>query len=107
MGLKSLIKKVKGSKDKEEAIKVVKSKIVKDKNIGDPILGMGVKFYPSESVLNNFEKKDFALEGKVVEIFSGTIIKVSVLMLDGTDRIFKSKNVKDPSFDKKVDNSWE
>lgn len=96
---------------KKEVVKEVaakKEKVVEgDKNVGDPFLGMGVKFHPSEETIVNLGlSKKVEYEGKVVLVLDGVgIMKVSVLGLE--PRIFICKKANDKSIDMAVDNSWE
>lgn len=103
------IKKVVKKKVKsEEVVKPGKNVVaIKDKNVGDPILGMGVKFLPSDETLSSCglsKKVDYF--GKVVLVLGGVdIMKVSVVGLE--PRIFVCKKVGDKSINSLVDNSWE
>lgn len=77
--------------------------VKKDKNVGCPILGLGVNFYPSEEVRVSkvLTKKSYV--GKIVLIISDELVKVGV---EGIVGIFICKHEGDKGLNTNVDNSW-
>jgi hypothetical protein len=114
MGLMGAIKKVKEAVKKvtkkgeivtteKQEINVIK-KVAKI-NVGDPILGMGVDFYPSEAVVDNFRINYKKADGVIKELMGSTVM-VIVNMADGVTRGFICKYALDETLDNKVENSW-
>ncbi len=102
-GEKAATAKAKKSNDIEDVKKEPKAK---SKNVGDPILGLGVNFYPSEEVRVNKAITQTNIEGKVVLLVDDQITKVAVFV-NGVEGIFKCKKSNDPTLNVAVDNSWD
>lgn len=105
-----IIKKVKEvvstKKDKSGVATTKKDNKAPKANVGDPFLGMGVEFYPSDetrtAIATISDKKVF--DGEIVLIIGDGIVKVKVEEL--APRIFKCKSFNDPTLNTLIDNSW-
>lgn len=102
--IEKAVKRVSSAKETSKGKEVSDS--MDDKNIGCPILGLGVKFYPSEEVRINKALTSKSYNGKIllIEGLEDGIVKIGV---EGIIGVFKCKSVKDVTYDVMKDNGWE